>query len=66
VSRPTFTIVAGANGAGKSTLTSGNLDIFGGVPLLDPDAFATTIRATGTGLAAISAGKEVLRVNGGT
>ena len=62
MSRPTFTIVAGANGAGKSTLTSGNLDIFGGVPLLDPDAFATTIRATGTGLAAISAGKEVLRV----
>jgi predicted ABC-type ATPase len=62
VSRPTLTIVAGANGAGKSTLTSGNLDIFGGVPLLDPDAFATMIRATGTGIAAIGAGKEVLRL----
>jgi predicted ABC-type ATPase len=62
VSRPTLTIVAGANGAGKSTLTTGNLDIFGGVPLLDPDAFATMIRATGTGIAAIGAGKEVLRL----
>jgi predicted ABC-type ATPase len=62
VSRPTLTIVAGANGAGNSTLTSGNLDIFGGVPLLDPDAFATMLRATGIGIAAIGAGKEVLRL----
>jgi predicted ABC-type ATPase len=62
VSRPTLTVVAGANGAGKSTLTSGNLDIFGEVPLLDPDTLATMIRATGTGIAAIGAGKEVLRL----
>lgn len=62
MSRPTLTIVAGANGAGNSTLTSGNLDIFGGVPLLDPDAFATMLRATGIGIAAIGAGKEVLRL----
>jgi predicted ABC-type ATPase len=62
VNRPTLTVVAGANGAGKGTLTSGNLDIFGGVPVLDRDAFATMLRATGVGIAGIAAGKEVLRL----
>jgi predicted ABC-type ATPase len=62
VSRPTFTIIAGANGAGKSTLTSGNLDIFGSIPLLDPDAFTKVLHSAGTGIAAIGAGKEVVRL----
>jgi predicted ABC-type ATPase len=62
VNRPTLTIVAGANGAGKSTLTNGNLDVFGLAPLLDPDAFANVLHSTGTGIAAIGAGKEVIRL----
>ncbi len=62
MSRATLTIVAGANGAGKSTLTSGNLDFFSGVPLLDPDAFATMLRATKRAITSIGAGKEVLHL----
>lgn len=62
MSRPTFTIIAGANGAGKSTLTSGNFDIFGSIPLLDPDAFANVIQSTETGIAALGAGREVVRL----
>jgi predicted ABC-type ATPase len=38
-----LTLIAGANGSGKSTLTSSNPDIFGSIPLLDPDAIARTI-----------------------
>lgn len=48
-----------AQTAGKSTLTSGNLDIFGAVPLLDPDAFAKVLHPSG---AAIGAAKQVLRL----
>jgi predicted ABC-type ATPase len=62
VSRPTLTIIAGANGAGKSTLTAGNPGTFAASPLLDPDAFANTLRSSGTGISAIAAGKEVLRL----
>jgi predicted ABC-type ATPase len=62
VIRPTLTIIAGANGAGKSTLTAGNPGIFAAIPLLDPDALANTLRSSGTGISAISAGKEVLRL----
>jgi predicted ABC-type ATPase len=62
VSRPTLTIIAGANGAGKSTLTAGNPGTFAASPLLDPDAFANTIRSSGAGISAIAAGKEVLRL----
>jgi predicted ABC-type ATPase len=62
VSRPTLTIIAGANGAGKSTLTAGNPGTFAVSPLLDPDAFANTLRSSGTGISAIAAGKEVLRL----
>jgi predicted ABC-type ATPase len=62
VSRPTLTIIAGANGAGKSTLTAGNPGTFAASPLLDPDAFANTLRSSGTGVSAIAAGKEVLRL----
>jgi predicted ABC-type ATPase len=62
VSRPVLTIIAGANGAGKSTLTVGNPANFSAIPLLDPDAFANTIRPSETGLSALAAGKEVLRL----
>ena len=61
MSRPTLTIVAGANGAGKSTLTSGNPDIFGTIPLLDPDAFANLLVSSGAGGSAIGAAKAVIR-----
>ena len=60
--RPTLTVIAGANGAGKSTLTAGNPGIFAAIPLLDPDAFANTLRSSGTGISAMAAGKEVLRL----
>ena len=62
MSRPTLTIIADANGAGKSTLTAGNPGTFAASPLLDPDAFANTLRSSGTGISAIAAGKEVLRL----
>ena len=60
MSRPALTVIAGANGAGKSTLTSGNPGTFAAVPLLDSDAFANTLRSSGTGISTIAAGKEVL------
>jgi predicted ABC-type ATPase len=62
VSHPTLTIIAGANGAGKSTLTAGSPGTFSAIPLLDPDAFANTLRSSGTGISAVAAGKEVLRL----
>jgi predicted ABC-type ATPase len=62
VSRPTLTIIAGANGAGKSTLTAGSPGTLGAIPLLDPDAFANTLRSGGTRISTIAAGKEVLRL----
>jgi predicted ABC-type ATPase len=62
VSHPALTVIAGANGAGKSTLTAGNPGIFAAVPLLDPDAFANPLRSSGTGISAMAAGREVLRL----
>jgi predicted ABC-type ATPase len=62
VSHPTLTIIAGANGAGKSTLTAGSPGTFSVIPLLDPDAFANTLRSSGTGISTVAAGKEVLRL----
>jgi predicted ABC-type ATPase len=62
VIRPTLTIIAGANGAGKSTLTAGSPGTFAANPLLDPDAFANTLRSSGTGISPIAAGREVLRL----
>ena len=61
MSRPTLTIIAGANGAGKSALTAGSSGTFSAIPLLDPDAFANTLRSSGMGLSTIAAAKEVLR-----
>jgi predicted ABC-type ATPase len=60
VSRPILTVIAGANGEGKSTLTAGNPANFSAIPLLDPDAFANTLRPSETGISALAAGKEVL------
>jgi predicted ABC-type ATPase len=57
-----LTIIAGANGAGKSTLTAGSPGTFAAIPLLDPDAFANTLRSRGMGFSTIAAGKEVLRL----
>jgi predicted ABC-type ATPase len=62
VSRPALTVIAGANGAGKSTLTDGNVDIFGAIPVLNPDVFVSILHSSGTGLSPISAGKQVLRL----
>jgi predicted ABC-type ATPase len=57
-----MTVIAGANGAGKSTLTNGNPATFASIPVLDPDALAKTIPSSGSGLSAIAAGREVLRL----
>jgi predicted ABC-type ATPase len=58
---PTFTVVAGANGCGKSTLTKWAREEFQESSVLDPDAIARSLQATGakSGLA-IDAGREVL------
>lgn len=62
MNQPTLILIAGANGAGKSTLTSGNAEIFGSMPLLDPDAAARTINSEITGASAIAAGRLVLQI----
>jgi len=56
-----LTLIAGANGSGKSTLTSSNPDIFGSIPLLDPDAIARTIQSTVAGPSAIAAARQALQ-----
>ncbi len=58
----TLTIIAGAKGAGKTTLTAGSPGTFAAIPLLDPDAFANTLRSSGAGISTNAAGKEVLRL----
>ena len=62
MTRPTFTLIAGANGAGKSTLTSGNFSLFASLPILDPDAIAKTIQTTVTAASSIAAGRQVLEI----
>jgi predicted ABC-type ATPase len=58
---PTFTVVAGANGSGKTTLTKWAREEFQESPVLDPDAIARSLQATGTNSgSAIDAGREVL------
>jgi predicted ABC-type ATPase len=58
---PTFTIVGGANGCGKTTLTRWAREEFQESSVLDPDAVARSIKATGTNSgSAIDAGREVL------
>jgi predicted ABC-type ATPase len=46
VIRPRLTFIAGANGSGKTTLTRWNA-LFREIPLLDPDAIANMLQATG-------------------
>jgi predicted ABC-type ATPase len=61
VSAPVLTILAGSNGCGKSTLTSSAREEFQQAPVLDPDAFAKSIRDTlSQGGSDIEAGKRVL------
>lgn len=60
MSRPTFTVIAGANGCGKSSLTRLNRDIFHGLPLLDPDAVALTLQSDPGTSSALAAGRHVL------
>lgn len=58
---PTFTVVAGANGCGKTTLTKWAREEFQESPVLDPDAIAQSLHATGTNSGSvIEAGREVL------
>ena len=61
MSRPRFTLIAGANGSGKSTLTSSNPEIFASFPILDPDAIARTIQSAVTASTAIAAGRQSLQ-----
>lgn len=59
---PTFTVVAGPNGSGKSTLTRLGRETFQDSAVLDPDAIASSLAATGEApVSAIDAGREVLR-----
>ena len=46
----------------KSPLTAGNPGTFAAIPVLDPDAFANTLRSSATGTSSIAAGREVLRL----
>ena len=58
---PTFTVVAGPNGSGKSTLTRLGREAFQADAVLDPDAIARTLQATGeNGGSSIDAGRAVL------
>ena len=59
---PTLTVVAGPNGSGKSTLTRLGRETFQDEPVLDPDAIARSLVATGEGGgSAIDAGRAVLQ-----
>jgi predicted ABC-type ATPase len=57
---PTLTLIAGPNGAGKSTITR-LVEVEGLDRLLDPDAIARRINPADPAVAAIAAGREVLR-----
>jgi predicted ABC-type ATPase len=57
---PTLTVVAGPNGSGKSTLTKWNRETFQTVPVLDPDAVAKSLNASGSAGSVIDAGRAVL------
>ncbi len=57
---PTLTVVAGPNGSGKSTLTKWNRETFQTLPVLDPDAVARSLSASGSVGSAIDAGRAVL------
>jgi hypothetical protein len=39
-------------------MTAGNVDIFGAIPVLNPDVFINLLHSSGTGISAISAGKQ--------
>jgi predicted ABC-type ATPase len=53
-------VIAGPNGCGKSTLTQA-IEIEGRERLLDPDAVARDINPSAPSMAAVAAGREVLK-----
>jgi predicted ABC-type ATPase len=58
---PTFTVVAGPNGSGKTTLTRWGREGFQEAAVLDPDAIARSMKATGReDTSGIDAGRQVL------
>jgi predicted ABC-type ATPase len=57
---PTLTIIAGPNGSGKSTL-SRSVDFEGRGRLLDPDAIASRLSPLNPSVAAVAAGRDVLK-----
>jgi predicted ABC-type ATPase len=59
--KPTLAFIAGANGSGKTTLTRWNSEIFGQIPLLDPDAIANMLPANTSSLLRVAAGRQALR-----
>jgi predicted ABC-type ATPase len=61
VTTPTLTFIAGANGSGKTTLTRWNSELFGEIPLLDPDAVANTLQATVSEFLPMAAAPHVLK-----
>jgi hypothetical protein len=46
----------------EDRLTAGNVDIFGAIPVLNPDVFVNILHSSGTRISAISAGNQVLRL----
>jgi predicted ABC-type ATPase len=57
---PVLTLIAGPNGCGKSTLTK-SMEIEGRERLLDPDAVARDLNPSAPSMAAVAAGREVLK-----
>ncbi len=60
MTRPTFTLIAGANGCGKTTLTRWNKELFQQIPVLDPDAIRNPLQARTSSSFPIAGAREVL------
>lgn len=60
MSRPTFTLIAGANGSGKTTLTRWNSEIFREIPVLDPDTIGKTLQSSTSAAFPIAGARQVL------
>jgi predicted ABC-type ATPase len=60
VSRPTFTLIAGANGSGKTTLTRWNSEIFREIPILDPDTIGKTLQGATSAAFPVAGARRVL------
>lgn len=61
MSRPVFTLIAGANGAGKSTLSRSGSGRLNGAPIFDPDLIASAlVPSKNPATTQIAAGRELL------